>query len=242
MTEFLNMSVKNECPICYEIIGEKNNCNTPCGHIFCFSCITKALSKNNTCPCCRENLVDQNIDEYNLNNLNNSNIIIFHDEDGEDEIEEIVEGVEQMIYGNIYCPISNIPLMINRSNAAIKIDNILYDFKSYRSYIINEIRKYFDILDSSKIKKFKNCNLKTFSKIYINDYGSRGFYIPKKYNKNQMKHIYNIFFKNSKNIVDFVDYNKYLSDKFIKQKKLQEKNLQKKIKNNKTSNKPYFRI
>jgi len=240
MTEFLNMSKNNDCPICYEIIGEKNNCNTPCGHSFCFSCITKALCKNNTCPCCRENLVDQNMNEYNLNS---SNIIIFHNEDNqdEDEIEEIVEGVEQMIYGNIYCPISNIPLMNYRSKAAIKIDNILYDFKSFRSYIINEIRKYFDTLDSFKIKKFKNCNLKTFSKIYIKRYSKLTSYTIK-YNKNNMKQIYDIFFNNSKNIVDFINYNKYLSEKFIKQKNLQEKKLQKKIKNNKTSNRPYFRI
>ena len=57
-----------------------------------------------------------------------------------------------------------------------------------------------------------------------------------------MKKIYDIFLNNSKNVVDFVDYNKYLFDKYIKQKKLKEKKLQKKIKNNKTSNKPYFRI
>lgn len=47
-----------ECCICYEIIGEKNNCVTPCGHKFCFVCLTKALTSNNTCPCCREVLVE----------------------------------------------------------------------------------------------------------------------------------------------------------------------------------------
>ena len=212
--------VKNECPICYEIIGEKNNCNTPCGHSFCFSCITKALSKNNTCPCCRENLVDQNIDEYNLNI---SNIIIFHDEDDEDEIEEEIEEEEKIEV---------------EETLDLFIDHIRFEFKYFRSYIINEIRKYFDTLDSSKIKKFKNCNLKRFLKIYIKKISST----TTKYDKNSMKQIYDIFLNNSENVVDFVNYNKYLSDKFIKQKNLQEKKLQKKIKNNKTSNKPYFRI
>jgi hypothetical protein len=47
-----------ECCICYEIIGEKNNCVTPCGHKFCFVCLTKALTNNNTCPCCREVLLE----------------------------------------------------------------------------------------------------------------------------------------------------------------------------------------
>jgi hypothetical protein len=47
-----------ECCICYETIGDKNNCVTPCGHKFCFVCLTKALTTNNTCPCCREVLVE----------------------------------------------------------------------------------------------------------------------------------------------------------------------------------------
>jgi Ring finger domain len=47
-----------ECCICFEAIGEKNNCVTPCGHKFCFVCLTKALTNNNTCPCCREVLIE----------------------------------------------------------------------------------------------------------------------------------------------------------------------------------------
>ena len=47
-----------ECCICYETIGDKNNCVTPCGHKFCFVCLTKSLTTNNTCPCCREVLVE----------------------------------------------------------------------------------------------------------------------------------------------------------------------------------------
>jgi len=47
-----------ECCICFETIGEKNNCVTPCGHKFCFVCLTKALTNNNTCPCCREVLLE----------------------------------------------------------------------------------------------------------------------------------------------------------------------------------------
>ena len=47
-----------ECCICYETIGDKNNCVTPCGHKFCFVCLTKSLTTNNTCPCCREVLIE----------------------------------------------------------------------------------------------------------------------------------------------------------------------------------------
>lgn len=52
-----------ECPICYECIGEKNCCVTECGHRFCFKCVTKALSVNNSCPCCRAQLLEEEDDD-----------------------------------------------------------------------------------------------------------------------------------------------------------------------------------
>ena len=52
-----------ECPICYEVIGEKNCCVTECGHRFCFKCVTKALSVNNSCPCCRAQLLEEEDDD-----------------------------------------------------------------------------------------------------------------------------------------------------------------------------------
>jgi len=52
-----------ECCICYETIGDKNNCVTPCGHKFCFVCLTKSLANNNTCPCCRQVLVEVEQDD-----------------------------------------------------------------------------------------------------------------------------------------------------------------------------------
>ena len=48
-----------ECPICYESIGDTNNCTTKCGHSFCLICILKAFQKNTTCPCCRAELNDE---------------------------------------------------------------------------------------------------------------------------------------------------------------------------------------
>jgi hypothetical protein len=48
-----------ECPICYEVIGEKNCCVTECGHRFCFKCVTKSLTVNNACPCCRAQLLEE---------------------------------------------------------------------------------------------------------------------------------------------------------------------------------------
>lgn len=48
----------NECVICYESIGQTNNCVTPCGHAFCFKCLVSAMTLKNTCPCCRAELFD----------------------------------------------------------------------------------------------------------------------------------------------------------------------------------------
>ena len=47
-------SKKNECSICYCEIGKKNNAITPCGHHFCFNCISNCLNEKSNCPMCRE--------------------------------------------------------------------------------------------------------------------------------------------------------------------------------------------
>lgn len=54
-TEYTN----NECSICYDELGTKNTCTTPCGHQFCFNCMITALNHNNTCPCCRNVLKEE---------------------------------------------------------------------------------------------------------------------------------------------------------------------------------------
>ena len=48
----------SECSICYEVIGDTNNCTTSCGHNFCFKCLLKAMRRNTTCPICRDPLVE----------------------------------------------------------------------------------------------------------------------------------------------------------------------------------------
>jgi hypothetical protein len=58
------MSAFTECCVCFEEIGnEKNNCVTPCGHQFCFTCIAKCLGKSNCCPLCRGVLIEKNDDD-----------------------------------------------------------------------------------------------------------------------------------------------------------------------------------
>ena len=52
-------SSEEDCCICYENIGVKNNCVTECGHKFCFKCLAMAMTRSNACPCCRQPLMDE---------------------------------------------------------------------------------------------------------------------------------------------------------------------------------------
>lgn len=53
----------DECSVCYDQLGDKNNCVTPCGHTFCFQCMMSCLNYKNTCPICREVLQEEVSDE-----------------------------------------------------------------------------------------------------------------------------------------------------------------------------------
>jgi hypothetical protein len=50
----------NECPICFDVIGDNNNIITECGHKFHASCIMRNVSMNGFgCPCCRSVMADE---------------------------------------------------------------------------------------------------------------------------------------------------------------------------------------
>lgn len=83
-----------ECCICYEIIGEKNNCVTECGHKFCFKCLAMAMTRSNACPCCRRPLTDtpalvEGDQDYQENA---DNIVYDDDDDDDDDLSEYAEG------------------------------------------------------------------------------------------------------------------------------------------------------
>ena len=60
----------NECSICMEVIGDKNKAITECGHTFCLKCLLKSAEKKNSCPLCREKLIEYKIvDEDSLPDL-----------------------------------------------------------------------------------------------------------------------------------------------------------------------------
>jgi len=57
-----NNKTNEECPICMDSIKTTNNCTTPCGHKFCFRCLTEAMNNNTQCPLCRQELVENESD------------------------------------------------------------------------------------------------------------------------------------------------------------------------------------
>lgn len=72
-----------ECSICMNDISLKNNhCTTPCGHTFCFGCITKSLQYANKCPYCRTVLVEE------VNPINEEEDEEAYDDEEEDDDDE----------------------------------------------------------------------------------------------------------------------------------------------------------
>ena len=49
---------KDSCPICLKTIG-LDSCITKCGHKFCTGCLLQSIQNINTCPLCRNELVQK---------------------------------------------------------------------------------------------------------------------------------------------------------------------------------------
>ena len=43
-----------ECPICFKLLAGSATATTPCGHLFCRSCIERALKIRSECPNCMQ--------------------------------------------------------------------------------------------------------------------------------------------------------------------------------------------
>jgi hypothetical protein len=48
-----------ECVICKKNIGNQNNCITECNHKYCLKCLLEHLKRNNSCPLCREKIIEE---------------------------------------------------------------------------------------------------------------------------------------------------------------------------------------
>ena len=93
-------SINETCPICFDDIKKINVCTTPCGHTFCFKCLTKAMNNNTECPMCRGTLVD---DED----------IVSSDDDDDDDDDEY-ETEDEMEEEEVNVKMSNIEIVVER--------------------------------------------------------------------------------------------------------------------------------
>lgn len=88
-----------ECCICLETIGEKNNCVTECGHKFCLKCLMTAMSRNNNCPMCRtqlvEDLEDSDDEDEEGDHEDDDEEEEEDEEENEPDVEEYVERFEK---------------------------------------------------------------------------------------------------------------------------------------------------
>jgi hypothetical protein len=88
MSEFqkaIDAEASVECCVCFEEIGAKNNCVTPCGHAFCFTCMSQCLARSNTCPCCRAVLMEIKEDEDDSDDEDYADNESDEDDDDDDE-------------------------------------------------------------------------------------------------------------------------------------------------------------
>ena len=82
LTIFNNINKKlkeeSQCPICFEDLENNVKTITPCGHIFCASCISNTYHHNNNrdntskCPCCRFSFLNKDLQVIKSDNPNNS--------------------------------------------------------------------------------------------------------------------------------------------------------------------------
>ena len=51
---------KEKCTICFDVVSaNKNMSKTPCGHVFCLTCLHEHLKINHTCPNCRKPILSK---------------------------------------------------------------------------------------------------------------------------------------------------------------------------------------
>jgi hypothetical protein len=59
----------NDCPICLQEINAETCVTTSCNHVFYQLCIDSWLSKKNTCPCCRNSIINIDYDDTDYDDM-----------------------------------------------------------------------------------------------------------------------------------------------------------------------------
>ena len=73
--------VKERCTICFDFVsGKKNISKTPCGHVFCLTCLHEHLKINHTCPNCRKPILSKKPKKPIIRMKKNSGIRMINNE------------------------------------------------------------------------------------------------------------------------------------------------------------------
>ena len=62
----------DKCPICLEKLKDTNLTITPCGHKFCFTCISEHSCRSYDCPMCRSDIQTNKVRKIMYNDVFNS--------------------------------------------------------------------------------------------------------------------------------------------------------------------------
>jgi hypothetical protein len=146
-----NVELIEECPICME--SNSFMIRTPCGHSFCFKCITKTMNKNTSCPLCRTVLIESSNEEDN-NDEEDDYEYEFEDEDDIDDedddqqcdVENVIERFEKKGFGimELMCI-----LLERRSKTNVKYS------KEYVDKITDEFQEMVEEMDDEMYEN--NC-------------------------------------------------------------------------------------
>jgi nascent polypeptide-associated complex subunit alpha len=131
-----------QCIICQDEIGTTNVAVTPCGHQFCFNCMAKALSCNNTCPMCRAVLVIQEDEEDEDESFYNE------DSDNEEEEEEqtpTVELITEKLLASGYSAADLVSLLTGRYKRKENNEKYTEEYKDEMSLKFDQICEEVDI-------------------------------------------------------------------------------------------------
>ena len=112
--------IDQDCCICFETIGTKNNCITECGHKFCFKCLATAMTRSNACPYCRTPLIElpDEDDSDNEGDEEDDDYEESVDEGEEEESEAPVEVIVDRLKKNGFKMIDIVSLLLGRYSKA----------------------------------------------------------------------------------------------------------------------------
>lgn len=98
----VNTVEERSCVICFEELSTKKNfCVTECGHEFCFSCMMKHMQRNNGCPLCRQQIIedisDSDSEESEYTEYDEEDDVTVEDAETEEEETETEYPIESFV-------------------------------------------------------------------------------------------------------------------------------------------------